>query len=64
MVNLDPNSNLLWVHICFSLLFFPLATIVMRHFSVDVRFRDISLEVSRTVMIEKVYFLDIKTEVK
>lgn len=30
LVNLDPRSDFLWVHIVFSFLFFPLAIVVMR----------------------------------
>lgn len=54
LVNLDPSSDYLWVHVAFSFIFFPLAIVIMRKFSVDVEFQDVSLEISRTLMIEKV----------
>eukprot|EP00095_Tigriopus_kingsejongensis_P008456 snap_masked-scaffold18_size714446-processed-gene-1.9 protein:Tk08456 transcript:snap_masked-scaffold18_size714446-processed-gene-1.9-mRNA-1 annotation:"hypothetical protein L798_12217" len=54
LVNLDPSSDLLWVHVVFSFIFFPLAIVIMRKFSVDVAFQDVSLEISRTLMIDKV----------
>lgn len=54
LVNLAPDSEFLWVHVILSFVFFPLAIVVMRKFSVDVGFQDVSLEISRTLMIEKV----------
>lgn len=61
LVNLDPSSNMLWTHVALSFVFFPLAILIMRRFSVDLKFQDISLEVSRTLMVEnvpKVYCTD------
>lgn len=37
LANLDPSGELLWVHLCLAFLFFPVAILVMRRFSVDVR---------------------------
>ena len=39
LVNLSADSPLLWAHVCLSFFFFPLAIIVMRRFSVGVRFQ-------------------------
>ena len=55
--NLDPNgpeSEYLWAHICLAFFYFPLSIIFMRRFSVDLKFTNQSLEMSRTLLIEKI----------
>ena len=37
LANLDPSTEYLWVHLILAFLFFPVAILVMRRFSVDVR---------------------------
>ena len=52
--NLDPDSNFLWAHISLAFFLFPLSILFMRRFSVDLRFTQLSLEMSRTLLIENV----------
>ena len=54
LVNLDPDSGYLWVHITLAFCLFPTAIVVMRRFSVDLRFRDTGLDVTRTLAIERI----------
>jgi len=54
LANLDPSTEYLWVHLILAFMFFPVAILVMRRFSVDVRFTQVSLEMSHTVMIENI----------
>ena len=37
LANLDPSTEYLWVHLILAFMFFPVAILVMRRFSVDVR---------------------------
>jgi len=52
--NLSPESPLLWCHITVAFLMFPLAIFMMRRFSVELKFRDPDLEVTRTLCIENI----------
>ena len=56
--NLDPgaypDSAYLWAHISLSFFLFPLSILFMRRFSVDLRFTQMSLEMSRTLLVEKI----------
>ena len=52
--NLDPDSNFLWAHISLAFFLFPLSIMFMRRFSVDLRFTQLSLEMSRTLLIENI----------
>lgn len=54
LANLQGNTDVLWAHITLSFLLFPVAILVMRRFSVDVKFQEIGLEMRKTLMIEKV----------
>ena len=54
LANLDPDSDLLWVHLCLSFIFFPVAILIMRRFSVDLRFTQVNMEISHTLMIERI----------
>ena len=54
LANLDPFSLLLWVHISMSFFLFPLSIFTMRRFSVNLNFTKTSLEISRTLMVEKI----------
>ena len=52
--NLDPHSHFLWAHISLAFCLFPLSILFMRRFSVDLRFTQLSLEMSRTLLIENI----------
>ena len=52
--NLNPDSNFLWAHISLAFILFPLSILFMRKFSVDLRFTQLSLEMSRTLLIENI----------
>lgn len=54
LVNLEPDSPYLWVHISLAFFFFPVSIVVMRRFSVRLNFTEVSLEISRTIMIENI----------
>ena len=54
LVNLASDSKLLWVHVVLTFLFFPMTIIIMRRFSVGVGFKEISMEISRTLLVEHV----------
>ena len=43
LANLDPSGELLWVHLVLAFIFFPVAILVMRRFSVDVRYYRLSI---------------------
>jgi hypothetical protein len=51
---LSANEEVLWAHVTLSFLLFPVAILVMRRFSLNVQFQEIGLEMSKTLMIEKV----------
>ncbi|KAG8234191.1 hypothetical protein J437_LFUL007351 [Ladona fulva] len=52
--NLDPSSPYLWVHVTLSILFLPLGIIIMRRFSVSMKFEDRDMNASRTLMITNI----------
>ena len=56
--NLDPNdpktSPYLWAHISLAFFFFPLSILFMRRFSINLKFTHLSLEMSRTILIDKI----------
>ena len=54
LANLDPESKALWVHITLAFLLFPLAIFLMRRFSIDLRFKDTFLGVTRTLAVDKI----------
>jgi len=45
---------MLWIHIIMAFSFFPLAILIMRRFSIDLHFQDVSLEINKTLMIDNV----------
>lgn len=49
--NLDPQSNLLWVHVAFAFFFLPLGIFFMRHFSANLSAVEQDANVSRTLMV-------------
>ncbi|XP_047108351.1 calcium permeable stress-gated cation channel 1 [Schistocerca piceifrons] len=52
--NLDPSSPYLWIHVTLAILYLPLGIIVMRRFSVTMRFEESDTAVSRTLMITNI----------
>ena len=62
LANLDPESPLLWGHICISFFCFPLSIFMMRRFSVNLNFTKMSLEISKTLMVENIEKEFCKTE--
>ena len=54
LANLEADKDVLWAHISLSFLLFPVAILVMRRFSVDVRFQEVGIEMRKTLMIERV----------
>ncbi|PSN32304.1 CSC1-like protein 2 [Blattella germanica] len=52
--NLDPNSPYLWTHVTLAILFLPLGIVIMRRFSVTIKFDEQETNVSRTLMITKI----------
>ena len=54
LANLSATTDTLWAHITLSFLLFPVAILVMRRFSIDVKFQEIGLEMRKTLMIEKI----------
>ena len=54
MANLDPSDQTLYVHILLAFLFFPLALVFMRRFSIGVGFKNVGLGLSRTLMIQNI----------
>ena len=52
--NLDPECDYLWAHISLAFFLFPLSILIRRRFSVDLKFTQMSLEMSRTLLIENI----------
>ncbi|XP_046401066.1 calcium permeable stress-gated cation channel 1 isoform X1 [Ischnura elegans] len=52
--NLDPSSPFLWAHVTLSILFLPLGIIIMRRFSISMKFEDGDNNMSRTLMITNI----------
>lgn len=52
--NLDPSSSYLWTHVTLAILYLPLGIIIMRRFSVTIKFEERDTSVSRTLMITKI----------
>ena len=50
----EPDSQYLWAHISLAFFLFPLSIIFMRKFSSELKFTQLSLEMSRTILIEKI----------
>ena len=50
----EPDSQYLWAHISLAFVLFPLSIIFMRKFSSELKFTQLSLEMSRTLLIEKI----------
>jgi len=53
-LSVDDDGDYLWVHISLSFFLFPVAILVMRRFSVNVKFVEVGLEMRKTLMIMKV----------
>lgn len=49
--NLSPDSSYLWTHVTLAILYLPLGIIIMRRFSVTIKFDERDTSVSRTLMI-------------
>jgi len=52
--NLDPRSGFIWIHVVLSILFVPLAIVIMRHFSKRLDIPEEETTVSRTLMINHI----------
>lgn len=52
--NLDPSSSYLWTHVTLAILYLPLGIIIMRRFSVTIKFDEKDNSISRTLMITKI----------
>lgn len=52
--NLRPDSSYLWTHVTLAILYLPLGIIIMRRFSVTIKFDERDTSVSRTLMITKI----------
>ena len=50
----EEENKLLWIHVCFSFLLFPVAIFLMRKFSRGLGMVDISLDVNKTLAIENI----------
>jgi len=52
--NRDPNDDVLYIHSLLAFLMFPISMYVMRQFSKGLFFRDVPLEMTRTLLVEKI----------
>ena len=52
--NRGPEDDWLFAHTILGFLLFPIATFTMRRFSQEMKFRDVTVPVSRTLLIEKI----------
>lgn len=52
--NLRPDSPYLWTHVTLAILYLPLGIIIMRRFSVTIKFDERDTSVSRTLMITRI----------
>ena len=54
LINLEPSSDLLYVHTILAFLLFPISIILMKKCSVDLKLKDSGLALSRTLLIRKI----------
>jgi len=54
MLHLFYSSSYLWTHVTLAILYLPLGIIIMRRFSVTIKFDERDTSVSRTLMITKI----------
>jgi len=52
--NRNSDDNFLYFHTLIAFLFFPISVYVMRQFSAGLNFRDVSLEITKTLLVEKI----------
>jgi len=52
--NRGPEDDWLFAHTILAFILFPIAIYTMRRFSADMKFRDVTIPVSRTLLIEKI----------
>ncbi len=52
--NRGPNDDWLFAHTFLAFSLFPIAIYTMRRFSSEMKFRDVTIPVSRTLLIEKI----------
>lgn len=49
--NIQPTDNLLYIHTILAFSMFPICILVMRHYTETLDFRDVTLEITRTLQI-------------
>ena len=52
--NLDHKNSLLYIHTFLAFIMFPFCILVMRHYSKSLNFRNVSLEITKTLQIENI----------
>ena len=52
--NRGPEDDWLFAHTILAFILFPIAIYTMRRFSSEMKFRDVTIPVSRTLLIEKI----------
>lgn len=58
LANLDPDqppdNHYMWAHVFVGFLFFPISILVMKHFSVNLKFTEYDVNENKTLMINKI----------